>query len=357
MSKTIEDILKDMPLDEAAKTRLKESWDKALADAKVAQEAQLRESLSKRYDGDLEKIHKAFELFLEERIKPHVAELQEGVQSVEVMKQKYAAKTANIKEAAQDYVRRRLGAIEHMIETRLKSELTELHDDVVVNRRAMLQAITEKRNELESDRQKFQLKATKVLEHIVNITVPKQLEPLREDIEAARRDNFGREIFEAFQTVFRRQFFNTSSEFGKLIGEISNLKEQKETIKKNATRVITESRESATAAQKAYSRLNESVTRAQAMDRLLKPLSGTARAQMKSLLEATKTEKLDETFRKTLPQLVRESKATAPVRKDRESTVQPMEFRSGGTNKLTESEYDPFDDEVRDIQRRAGTKK
>ena len=43
MSKTIEDILKDLPLDSSVVATLKESWNAELADAKTAQEEKIRE--------------------------------------------------------------------------------------------------------------------------------------------------------------------------------------------------------------------------------------------------------------------------------------------------------------------------
>lgn len=362
MSKTIEDILKDLPLDEAVKKKLTASWDLALNEAKVAQESEVRGEYEARYETDLSKIHEAFKIYLEQRLQPHVKELQEGVEAVDGLKTKYAQKMSQVKEAARAYVTKRLGAIEAVVEARIRSELSELHEDVVANRRAVLQTITEKKNELEAEKIKFRAKAAAVLENIINVKVPKQLEPLREDIMAARQDNFGREIFEAFQTLFRRQFFNTSSEFSKLSASNKSLKEEAARIKQKAALSIKESNDKAAAANTAYTKLKEAITRRETMTRLLSPLKGAAREQMKTLLEATKTDKLDATFRKALPQLVRESSTRVPAAKPaaRPAPAAPkvMDFRSGTHPvQLDESAYDEFDEEVQNIRRLAGNKK
>lgn len=358
MTKTIEDILKDLPLDDEVKTSLKESWEAALADARVAQEAQVKEELSNRYDQDFDRIQEAFSQYLEERIKPHVEELQEGVEGVEAIKARYAEKTAKINEAAKAYVRKRLGAVEKVIEQRVQKELNELHDDVVANRRAALQAVTEAKAASEADRQKFRAKAAKVMENILNVKVPAQLDELREDIEAARQDNFGREVYEAFATMFRRQFFDTSAEFKKLREEVETARQEAASVKLRAAKAVKESREEASASKKAHSKLQESVVRGQTMARLLQPLTGQARVQMKALLEATKTDKLDATFRKALPQIVKESKQKRRSAKalNEGNNVKAVEFRDGGTQDLNESDYDPFEDEVADIRRLAGNK-
>jgi len=361
MSNNIKDILKEMHLDKDTVSRLTEIFNNALADAKVAQEASIHENLSKQYESDLNKIQEAFGTYLEERIKPHVQELQEGVSEVESMKLKYATNISKLKESAQRYIKNRIGAIENIIESVLKTELGELHEDVVSNRRAVLQTITENNNKAAADREKFKLKAAKVMENIINVKVPAQLEPLREDIIAARQDNFGREIFEAFQTVFRRNHYSVSSEIRKLLSENKKLKKETATTKAKAAKVVKESRVAEKAATLAYGKLTESIKRQSTMNRLLKPLSGMARVQMKTLLEATKTDKMDAVFRKSLPQIVNEAKTqrvkrNKPLRESKSST-QSMEFRQGGTVNLTESDYDEFDNDIDNIRRLAGNRK
>jgi len=354
MPKQIEDIMKNLPLDADVQKGLVEAFNAALEDAKVAQEATVREELSAQYSKDLGKIQEAFGVFLEDRIKPHVVELQEEVQAVDRLKEQYANKITNVKKASRAYLNSRIEAIEEMVASRLQDEMSELHEDVTANRRAAIASITESKQAMERDRILFREKAAKVLEHIVNVKVPAQLEPLREDIIAARNDNFGREIFEAFQNVFRRQFFNTSNEFKKVLEENNKLRESREMVARKAAKALAESKKEAKAVKKAYSNLNESVRRKETMNRLLKPLAGQSRLQMKTLLEATKTEKLEATYRKALPQVVRKSKSTLTEGKRKPS----MEMRTGGAKNLAESydAYDEFDDEIAQIKRRAGTR-
>lgn len=356
MAKSIEDILKGMPLEQEVKDRLKESWASALSDAKVAQEARVREELATRYETDLERIHEAFSQYLEEKIKPHVEELQEGIQTVEKLKADHARKTAKIKEAAKAHVRARVTAMEKVIDKVIKRELSELHEDVVANRRAALKAINEKRAEMERDKQKFRAQGARVLEQIINVKLPKQLDELREDIKAAQQDNFGREIFEAFQNTFRTQFFESSGEFKKVTDRAMKLEEENRKIKARAAKVLREKHEEAEAAKLAARRLQESAKRSQTMARLLKNLSGETREQMKTILEATKTENLEKTYQKFYTQMIREAKKVPTKKKvneNRKDTVRKVEFRDGGT-RLDENTYDPLDDEISKIRRLAG---
>jgi len=361
MNNKIEDILKGMSLDDDAVKRLKESFDSALADAKVAQEASIHEKLSEQYTSDLNKIQEAFGKYLEERIKPHVKELQEGVSEVDAIKIKYATATTKIKESAQKHIKKKISAMENIVENVIKSELKELHEDVVANRKATLQSITENNNKAKSDREKFKLKAAKVMENIINVKVPAQLEPLREDIIAARQDNFGREIFEAFQTVFRRNHYSVSSELKSLLAENKKLKVVAAKTKSKAAKAISESKAAEKAATTAYTRLTEANKRQANMNRLLKPLTGMSKTQMKTLLEATKTDRMDATFRKALPQIVNETKSLRTKKRknlrEGKKTSRSLEFHQGGTTNLTESDYDEFDGEVENIRRLAGNSK
>ena len=357
MTKSIDDILKDMPLDAKVKEGLKESWNSALADAKVAQEGEVREELSARYEQDLARIKEAFSQYLEERVKPHVAELQEGVSQVEALKSQYADKVATIKENARSMIRKRMGALQKVIESKVREELSELHEDVVANRRAALNAITEKKSELEKERQKFRTQAARVLEQIVNVKIPKQLDELREDIKAARRDSFGREIYEAFAATFRTQFHNSSKEFKALSDKVQKLEESNKKIKARAQQELREAKSAATKAVSEKKKLQESVARSQAMTRLLQPLKGVAREKMKALLEATRTENLDKTFRKSYPQIVREANASNKRHARRKPLAErKVEVRSGSSD-LTESNKDDFEDEIIEISRLAGTRR
>lgn len=353
MTKKIEDILKDMPLDESVKGQIVEVWNKSLEDAKVAQLADIRESQAQQYEAELEKMQKSFGIFLEQRLTPHIEDLHDGVKTVEKMKIEYANKTAKLKEAAKAYVNKSLKAIEETVNKRLDAELSELHEDVVANRRATLQAITEKTAAMDKEQEVLKAKTAAVLENIVNVKLEKQLSELREDIVAARKDNFGREIFEAFQIMFRRQFFDSSSEFKKLTEQNEKLKSDTRAIKAKAAKAIRESRLESANAKRDLNKITESVKRHQTIGRLLKPLSGMARKQMKTLLESTSTERLETTFRKSYPIIIKENAAPKKVT-TRAATPTAMEFRSGGTQQLAEDHYDDFAQEVEAIRRRAG---
>ena len=120
---------------------------------------------------------------------------------------------------------------------------------------------------------------------------------LKEDIESARTNNFGRRIFEAFAQEFQHSYLNEKSETARLL-KIVDKKEQEiaeaqEAL--NSTKAIVESkeREIRIAADRAE--------RTKVMSELLAPLSAEKRAVMGELLESVQTAKLANAFDKYLP--------------------------------------------------------
>lgn len=354
MDDILKKMVKDKVLTEETKEAISAAFRKSLDEAKSAQEQAIRSELAEQYEKDKSAIHAAFEAFLEQELREHVSELRDGVEEINNMKLEYANKITQVKEAAQSYVKKRLGAIEKVVESIIKREISELHESEVTNRRAYVNAINEKTAELESDRQKFRKTAAAVLENIINVQVNTTLTELREDIQAAREDKFGRELYEAFMHTFRRQFFNSSAEFKKVAGALQEARKELKTVQAKSKKAIAEAQERATAAERTKAKLEESVARREKMTKLLSGLNGDARSKMKTILEASKTADLEKTFRKFVPAVLKETKGGKPTtaKKDRlEEAV--IELKTGGQPSVV-TESDDEDDEILDIKRRAG---
>lgn len=354
---TLKNIFEGMDvLNEETRDRIVAAFQKTLAEAKVEQEKAIRAELAERYEADKKAIHAALEQFLEQELSGAVAEFKSGIEEVDNLKKQYADKSVAVKEQAKKYVASRLGAIEQVIEGILRRELTELHESEKVNRRAYLNAITEAKAEQEQQYTAFREKAAAVLEHIVNVKVQGSLDELREDIKAARQSDFGRELFEAFYTTFRSQFFDSSKEFRAVTAKLQESQAELEKVRDESATAVKEAQEKAQAAENQTRKIQESVVRARTINKMLEGLQGNTKAKMKHLLEAAKTQDLRKTYRKFLPELLAESKkggGRSQQRKKLEETV--VELKTGGQT-LTESApaKTEDDDEIEDIVRLAG---
>ena len=342
-------------LDDATKEKLSTTFAKVLDEAKVEQEKSLRAELSERYNKEKKNMHAALEQFLEQELSEAVADFKKGIDEVDGMKKQYAEKSIAVKEEARAYVAKRLGALEAVIENVLAKELAELHESEKVNRRAYLNAITESKAQLESDKEAFRQKGAAVLENIVNVQVQGTLDELREDIKAAREADFGRELYEAFMGTFRRQFFDSSKEFRAVVSELKEAKAELNTVKDKSWKLVKEANQRAQAAEGKTKKIEESVVRTQAINKMLKPLKGATHTKMKHILEATSTDRLSATYKKLLPEMLNEAKRSTTDTRSRKIEEAVVELKTGGQKTLTESQTaDEDDDEIVDIQRRAG---
>lgn len=354
MDEILKKLLKDKVLSEDNMEAIKKSFQASLLEARAEVEKKVRSELAEQYEADKANIYKAMEQFLEQELAQHVAELREGVESVNKLKHTYATKAAALKEAAQKYVRDRLRMMEAVIDRVLKKELKELHESEVTNRKAYLKAINDKTAILETERQKFRQKGAAVLENIINVQVRKTMDELREDIKAAKQQNFGRELFESFYTTFRRQFFNSRKEFQGLVKELKEARAETTQVKAKARKALSEAKSRVDLAEAARKKVEEAVTRKTKIAKLLEGLRGQSHAQMKALLEATKTADLEKAFKKFLPEVAVKKAQDPKTRKLAETVV---ELKTGGNTPLVEAKKTQDDDEIVEISRRAGVKK
>jgi len=348
MDEILKKLISEKIITEDTSLEIKKIFEGSLKDAKAKQEKKIRAELAEQYDTDIERLHLALEKFVEQELKEHVIDLQSGVESLDKLKLEYTNKLATVKESAQKEVKARISALEQTMEAMVKEHVKELHENEVHTRRAYLNAISNKTAQLEEERNKFRDKAGAVLENIINVMVPKHLDELREDIQAAKEADFGREIFESFMTTFRRQFFNSSEEFRALSESVKKTNEKMEKLKVAATKAVKEAKEEAYAAKKSHTLLTEKITRKEKIEKLLSGLKGESKIKMKSLLESAKSSDLDKTFNKFLPDVVERT----PVLREAVNKSTLVEFATGLLN-----EVDNEDDDITEILRLSNVRK
>lgn len=358
----MEDILKKLldneVFNEETRKAVAEAYKVALEEAKAKQEKAVRAELAERFETEKKNIHAALEQFLEMELSEHIAEFRNGVEEVNKLKGEYADKIVAVKEQAQAYVKSRLAAVEKVIEKVLSDEISELHESEKTNRRAYLKAISESKAQLQADREAFREKGAAVLEEIINVKFGGELEELREDIRSAREADFGREMFETYQTLFRRQFFNSSKEHQTIVAQLKESQEKLAKTQKIAKKLVTEARGQAQKSELARKRLVESVERRQKIGKMLEGLSGKKREKMRLILEASKTQDLVKTYKRFLPEVLTEEKTSAPARKSQKLEEAVIELKTGGQRSekeiLQEKKDAEVDDEILEITRRAG---
>lgn len=133
------------------------------------------------------------------------------------------------------------------------------------------------------------------LDNFLEIRITAEFEELREDIEEARKLEFGRKLYEAFTEEYRRNFIDEDS----VESELRETQEQLETLKTRLEKATTET-----------SILNRKIK----MEKVLKPLSGDKKEIMETILATVATEQLEEGYRTFIGRVLKEEKVTKTER-------------------------------------------
>lgn len=244
MDEILQKLLESELLSESTRTELSEQWQASVESFKqsVREEVQteVRAELAESWVSEREQLVQKLDGFLSEALSTELTELKSDV------------------ERFRDHEAAQAGKIVEMRKTMAEQVAGEM--DSLVDK---LDEFLEKR-------------------------LAAEFKELREDIEVARQNDFGRKIFEAFQTTFNTGFVDEASVQAKL-----NITESKLAAANKKLKAI-ESEKS-------------EIVRESKMNQVLSPLSGAAREQMQIILKSVPTEKLEESYKHFISRVLRES--------------------------------------------------
>ena len=120
---------------------------------------------------------------------------------------------------------------------------------------------------------------------------------MKEDIDAARKNDFGRRLFESYSQEYNQSFLNSKSETAKLLKVVDTTNQQLEDAKKTANEKvkIIESKE------QEIEDLKNTAEREKVINELVTPLNAEQKDIMTNLLESVQTGALRKQFEKYIP--------------------------------------------------------
>jgi len=300
---------------EEAKAEINEAWEAKLVEAKEAARAELREEFAQRYEHDKQVMVEALDRMVSESLIAEVEQVRAeklALAEDRVKFQKSMKESANkfngflVSKLAEEIGELRrdrkthnegLQKLEGFIVHALAREIQEFAADKRDVVETKVRLVTNARSQLESLKSKFVNESAQKMTQAVSKHLKAEIGQLKEDIQVARENNFGRRIFEAYSAEFGATHLNEKAEVRKLHDTIAQ-KDQKiaEAIKfaKKAT-VLVESKE------REVRMLKESNQRQAALDELLSPLNEEKAEIMRNLLESVQTPRLKNAFEKYLP--------------------------------------------------------
>jgi Mn-dependent DtxR family transcriptional regulator len=318
MAVAFNELLEGAGLSEEARVVVQEAWESRLAEAREELTAELREEFAQRYEHDKSLIVEAVEDFITTKVEAEIAELAEDKKALAEEKVKYRravrehAKLLDkfvthmvakeVKELRADRVRvsEHLGKLDNFVAEQLAEELKEFHEDKKALVEQKVKMVREGKRQLAEAKKDFISKAAGKIESTINRVISEEVKSFRNDITAARENDFGRRIFEAFASEFGASHLNEAKEIKKVQKTVTELQKQLVESQK-----IIAAREEAVKLTESKLRIAEDrMSRKQKLDELMRPLGKEKKEIMSDLLESVKTEKLVESFNKFLPSVL-----------------------------------------------------
>lgn len=315
MLNAIKPLLDSGVITEETRSAIQEAWESQLTEAREEVRAELREEFARRYEHDKDVMVEALNSMVTDQLGSHIQAIAEEKAAIAKDRVRYNNKMT---EASKKF--------NNFMVSKLAEELTEFRSDRGVQNESVakleqfvIQALAEELSDFQADRKdvvetkvrlvregkqrlarlekKFIDRSSAAVKEMVTKNLRAEMTQLKEDIEKARENSFGRRLFEAFAAEFSSSYLNENVEMKKLekkLAALSNqLSESKKAIQEKEKLVESKNREIRV--------INETAQRDKTLSELLKPLAKEKATVMRELLENVQTARLRGAFEKYLP--------------------------------------------------------
>jgi len=364
MLDALKSLFENNVISEEIKESIEAAFESRITEARTEVAQQLREEFAQKYEHDKNTMIEAVDKMLSEQLSSELVEFADDRKQLAEMKAKYAIKMKSDARVMKEFVTRQLasevkelhedqvamaskfGKLEHFVVEALAQEITEFYKDKQDLAETKVRLVREGREQIKKVKQEFVQRAAKMVEGVVSQGLRTEITSLKEDIEAARRADFGRKLFEAFASEYQSSYLNEKSETAKLL-KVIDLKDH---AMQEAAKAVVEAEQILESKQAEIRALKESQTRKDIMAELLAPLNKEQREIMGELMESVKTTKLNESFEKYLPSVL--SGGKAPQKK--QALVEAKEIT--GNKEISNNRNSEIDSNIIDIRKLAGLK-
>jgi hypothetical protein len=369
MLDAIKPLLESGLINEDIGQQLNEAWEVKLNEAREQVRAELREEFAQRYEHDrsvmVEALDKMMTDSLAEEIEEFKAErlaMNEERANAQVKLRENATKfndfmvtklAEEIRELRSDRKAQMEGQekLEKFIVHALAREIKEFSQDRQAVVEAKVKLVAEGRKQLEALKARFIAESAKKVSGIVGTHLKSELSQLKEDIQTARENNFGRKLFEAYASEFSVTYLNDKAETRNIMQQLN----AKDRQLAEATSKLAQAAKIVESKDREVRIIKETTQREKTMGQLLSTLNAEKSEVMRTLLESVQTPKLENAFNKYLPAVLNTgSLDTSPRKKAlNESVIVEATGNKTATTKTTEVD-DTIVDNVIDIKRLAG---
>lgn len=367
MLDALKTLFENNVVSEEIRTEIEEAWNAKVKENRLQATAELREEFAKKYEHDKTTMVEAIESMLEERLSEEMAELKSDRDQLAEAKAKYAVamrenaalvnkfitkQLANeIKDLHEDQklMAENFAKLEEFMVESLAKEITEFYEDKKDLAETKVRLVREGKAHFNKVKKAFVERSAKIVSETVSKKLNSEMKQLKEDIELARKNDFGRKIFEAFANEYTSSYLNEKSETSQLLKVIETKNKQIDEARAFASKakLLAES------AAKEKKMLVENHSRQATINELVSPLSKSQREIMTDLLESVQTQKLRASFDRYLPSVLNEGSKSTPA-KQKAQLNEGTSITGNRENKTTTSST--RNENVIELRRLAGLK-
>ena len=324
MLDALKTLFENNVVSEEIRAEIEEAWEARVTENRRAATSELREEFAKKYEHDKQTMVEAIDTLLEERLAEEITEFAEDRKQLAEAKAKYAVAMRENAELLKGFVVEQLqgeikelrkdkramaehySKLEEFVVEALSSEIAEFYEDKKDLAETKVRLVREAKTHFAKVKKDFVERSADLVSETVSKTLKKEIVALKEDINSARKHDFGRKIFEAFASEYGSSYLNEKSETNKLMKVLSVKDRQLAEAKAFAAKA----KRLVEAQEKKNKQILSETKRKDIMNELVKPLSNDQREIMTDLLESVQTDRLRRSFEKYLPSVI-DSKSPA----------------------------------------------
>jgi hypothetical protein len=366
MLDAIKPLLDSDLVNEDTKNAIQEQWESKLGEVRDQVTAELREEFAGRYEHDKKTMVEALDRMVTEGLTKELEGVAEEKKKLTEDRAKFVSKmqetsgnfdkfllktlAEEIKElrSERQVQQENIAKLEEFVTKQLAEEIGEFQrdrNDVVETK---VRLVKEARSKFKDLKENFVARTGKTVGDAVTKYLQGEMKQLKEDIQIAKENNFGRKIFETFATEFSSSHLNENQKIKDLEAQIVAKTTELQESKKNADekQKIVEGKEQEIAI------IKENAQRKETMSALLKPLNKDKQAIMTDLLESIQTSKLKDAFDRYLPAVMDGKKIT----KESKKVISESRSAVTGDKQQKSASEGELDSNIIDIRKLAGLK-
>jgi len=347
------------------RAQIEEAWEAKVKENRLTATAELREEFAQKYEHDKSVMVEAIDAMLGERLAEEIKEFHEDRKQLSNAKAKFAVAMRENSNLLKNFVQEQLkkeiqelhadkramdlkySKLEEFVVEALASEIAEFQEDKKDLDETKVRLVREAKTQFAKVKKDFIERGARLVSETVDKSLKSEISQLKEDINTARRNDFGRKIFEAFASEYLTSHLNEKSEAKKLL-KVLDLKDRQLA---EAKALAMKAKHLAESNNNEIKRLNESVKREKIMNELVAPLGNYQREIMTDLLESVQTDRLRSAFDKYLPSVI---DGNTPTKK-KAVLAEAKEITGNREKSHTTNSYIAGGDVI-DIKRLAGLK-